>query len=219
MAEGVVHISLRDQMLTDQRRDNDGQINQQQNPTDQIVHSPVLDLLDSERYFQICVPLRKAALKGNLKEVYDILEVHEEILDRSSLLRMAITKGHATILHVAAGAGKTSFVEEMINSNSIQPSNYESTLQLQDLNGNTSFCFAAAAGYVEIAKIMLGKNRNLTAIHGNHGKTPLYMAVMFGQKEMAAYLYEIPGINLNPDERTALFFKSITTGLYGTYHE
>ncbi|KAK0606989.1 hypothetical protein LWI29_007378 [Acer saccharum] len=140
-----------------------------------------------ELYFQICVPLPKAALKGNLKEVYNILRVHEEILNRSSLLRMAITKGHATILHVAAGARQTSFVEEMINS--IQPSDYESTLLLQDNNRNTSFCFAAAVGDVEIAKIMHNKNPNLNlaAIRGNHDKTPLDMAVMFGQKEMATF--------------------------------
>ncbi|KAK1562607.1 hypothetical protein Q3G72_014742 [Acer saccharum] len=141
----------------------------------------------SELYFQICVPLPKAALKGNLKEVYSILRVHEEILNRSSLLRMAITKGHATILHVAAGARQTSFEEEMINS--IQPSDYESTLLLQDNNRNTSFCFAAAVGDVEIAKIMHNKNPNLNlaAIRGNHDKTPLDMAVMFGQKEMATF--------------------------------
>ncbi|KAK1563510.1 hypothetical protein Q3G72_028546 [Acer saccharum] len=175
---------------------------------------PSLELLSGELYFQICVPLYKAALKGNLKEVYNILRVHEEILNRSSLLRMAITKGHATILHVAAGARQTSFVEEMINS--IQPSDYESTLLLQDNNRNTSFCFAAAVGDVEIAKIMHDKNPNLNlaAIRGNHNKTPLDMAVMFGQKEMATFLYDATENILNQDERTALFFSSITTGLY-----
>ncbi|KAK3175709.1 hypothetical protein Dsin_032596 [Dipteronia sinensis] len=130
---------------------------------------------------------------------------------------MAITKGHATILHVAAGARQTSFLEEMINS--IQPSDDESTLLLQDINGSTSFCFAAAAGDVELVKIMLNKNPNLNlaAIRGNHDNTPLYMAVMFGQKEMATFLYDATENILYQDERTALFFKSITTGLYGTY--
>ncbi|KAK1582053.1 hypothetical protein Q3G72_011432 [Acer saccharum] len=158
---------------------------------------PSLELLSNcERYFQICVPLRKAALKGNLKEFYNILRVHEEILDMSSLLRMAITKGYATILHVAAGARQTTFVEEIINS--IQPSD-ESTLLLQDINGNTSFCFAAAAGEVEIAKIMLNKNPNLNqailrdqanAANRKMTQTPLYKDVMFGRKEMASFLYD-----------------------------
>ncbi|KAL5782484.1 hypothetical protein ACOSP7_007513 [Xanthoceras sorbifolium] len=175
--------------------------------------TPSLELLSGERYFPICVPLRKAALKGNLKEVDSILRVHEEILNRSSLLRMAITKGHATILHVAAGARQTTFVEEIIYS--MEP-NDESTLLLRDSNKNTSFCFAAAAGDVEIAKIMLNKNPNLNlaATRGNHDKTPLYMAVMFGQKEMATFLYNATENILIQDERTTLFFKSIATGLY-----
>ncbi|TXG65937.1 hypothetical protein EZV62_007212 [Acer yangbiense] len=130
---------------------------------------------------------------------------------------MAITEGYATILHVAAGARQTTFVEEIINS--IQPSD-ESTLLLQDINGNTSFCFAAAAGEVEIAKIMLNKNPNLNQapLHGNH-RTPLYKAVMFGRKEMASFLYDATA-NANfwkQNELPALFFKSISTGLYGTY--
>ncbi|KAK0602566.1 hypothetical protein LWI29_034815 [Acer saccharum] len=132
----------------------------------------------------------------------------------SSLLRMAITKGYATILHVAAGARQTTFVEEIINS--IQPSD-ESTLLLQDINGNTSFCFAAAAGELEIAKIMLNKNPNLNQapLHGNH-QTPLYKAVMFGRKEMASFLYDATA-NANfwkQNELPALFFMSISTGLY-----
>ncbi|TXG65945.1 hypothetical protein EZV62_007220 [Acer yangbiense] len=180
--------------------------------------SPSLELLSNgERYFQICVPLRKAALKGNLKEFYNILRVHKEILDMSSLLSMAITKGYATILHVAAGARQTTFVEEIINS--IQPGD-ESTLLLQDINGNTSFCFAAAAGEVEIAKIMLNKNPNLNQapLHGNH-QTPLYKAVMFGRKEMASFLYDATS-NANfwkQNELSALFFLSISTGLYVVY--
>ncbi|KAL5852577.1 hypothetical protein ACOSQ3_007695 [Xanthoceras sorbifolium] len=177
--------------------------------------TPSIELLSGERYFSICVPLRKAALRGNLKEVYTILRDHAEILNISSLLRMAITKGHATILHVAAGARQKNFVEKIINS--MEP-NDESTLLLRDSNRNTSFCFAAAAGDVEIANIMLNKDPNLelAAIRGNCDKTPLYMAVMFGQKEMATFLYDETESILIQDElaMAALFFKSIATGLY-----
>ncbi|TXG65934.1 hypothetical protein EZV62_007209 [Acer yangbiense] len=181
---------------------------------------PSLELLSNgERYFQICVPLCKAALKGNLKEFYNILRVHKEILDRSSLLRMAITERNATILHVAAGARQTTFVEEIINS--IQPGD-ESKLLLQDINGNTSFCLAAAAGNVEIAKIMLKKNRNLNRallLGNNLMKTPLYKAVMFGRKDMASFLFDQTAKFLEENELIfkGLFFKSISTGLYGTY--
>ncbi|KAK1583053.1 hypothetical protein Q3G72_020621 [Acer saccharum] len=186
--------------------------------------SPSLELLSNcERYFQICVPLRKAALKGNLKEFYNILRVHGKILvNSSSLLGMAITKGHATILHVAAGARQTTFVKEIINS--IQPS--EEMLLKQNRKGHTSFCFAAAAGDVEIAEIMVKKIPNLNqAILRDQAnrkmtQTPLYKAVMFGRKEMASFLYDDTANfweqnNWEQNELTVLFFMSISTGLYG----
>ncbi|KAI9186534.1 hypothetical protein LWI28_018259 [Acer negundo] len=179
---------------------------------------PCLDLLSNcEQYFQICVPLRKAALKGKFEEYKNILSGHREILDRSSLLRKAITKGHGTILHVAAGARQTAFVEKIINS--INPS--EETLLIQNRKGHTSFCFAAAAGDVEMVKKIPNLNQAILRDQANRKmtQTPLYKAVMFGRKEMASFLYvETENFwnqdNWEQNELTVLFFMSISTGLY-----
>ncbi|KAK0602629.1 hypothetical protein LWI29_035395 [Acer saccharum] len=179
----------------------------------------------SEQYFKTCVPLRKAALKGNFKEFKNILNDQEKRLD-TSLLRMPITKGRATILHVAAGARQKTFVKEIIKS--IEPWDQEmvlETLLIQDPKGQTSFCFAAAAGDVEIAKIMVNRIPNLNkAILRDQAnrrmtQTPLYQAVMFGRKEMASYLYEETENfwkqhGWEQKEINVLFFMSISTDLY-----
>ena len=177
------------------------------------------------------MPLRKAALKGNWKEFKNILNDQEKRLDTSlaTLLRMPITKGRATILHVAAGARQKTFVKEIIKS--IEPWDQEmvlETLLIQDPKGQTSFCFAAAAGDVEIAKIMVNRIPNLNkAILRDQAnrrmtQTPLYQAVMFGRKEMASYLYEETENfwkqhGWEQKEINVLFFMSISTDLYGKY--
>ncbi|KAL9319257.1 hypothetical protein ACSQ67_015774 [Phaseolus vulgaris] len=107
---------------------------------------PLLHLVSTQeakgRYLSQCVPLHKAALKGDWKEARKILDQDWE------LLTSAITKGWATVLHIAVGANHVHFVEELLNL--MQPDE----LELLDFKGNTAFCFAAAVGNVQIAEMM-----------------------------------------------------------------
>ncbi|TXG71898.1 hypothetical protein EZV62_000477 [Acer yangbiense] len=204
MAEGDVIISLEDLIWNAEQRDNDGQNNQLQNPT-KIVHSPELLLLDSDnrsRYHDIAVKLQSAAVKGNKKEVGEFLR------NDPSMIRWAITRGHETLLHVATGAKQTALVKMIMGH--IETND----LMLQDRNGNTAFCFAAAVGATKIAEMMLDRNRRLATFRGSQNKTPLYMAVLFGQKKMAEKLYTTTLPLLKPREQIAIFFKSIDNGLY-----
>ncbi|KAK7355118.1 hypothetical protein VNO80_14363 [Phaseolus coccineus] len=74
---------------------------------------PLLHLVSTQeakgRYLSECVPLHKAALKGDWKEARKILDQDWE------LLTSAITKGWATVLHIAVGANHVHFVEELLN--------------------------------------------------------------------------------------------------------
>ncbi|XP_068309709.1 uncharacterized protein [Pyrus communis] len=54
----------------------------------------------------------------------------------------------------------------------------EEDLALHDIKGNTALSFAAAAGIVEIAEILIRKNRFLPTIPSGEGMTPLYMAIL-----------------------------------------
>ncbi|KAK3175708.1 hypothetical protein Dsin_032595 [Dipteronia sinensis] len=208
MTEENFYISIGELMRNQQQRDDDGQNHQHQNPT-QIGHQPNLYLLnrtdDRNQYHHIAVKLQRAAVLGKEKEVVKFLK---EV--GPSMLKWAITRGHETLLHVATGAKQTALVEMIIGHME------DGDLMLQDRNGNTAFCFAAAVGATKIAEMMLQKNGSLATRRGSQNKTPLYMAVLFGKRKMAEKLYnnQILRDDLTVDDKTDIFFKSIDTGLY-----
>jgi len=124
-------------------------------------------------------------------------------------LETAITKGWATVLHVAVGANHERFVEELVKEMSREH------LELQDDKGNTAFCFAAAVGNVHIAEIMRRKNESLPTIRGGLGVTPLHLAVLQGRTEMAEYLFDKTEEILCDDDWNTLFLICVNSGLYG----
>ena len=127
------------------------------------------------------------------------------------LINAAITKGWGTLLHVAAGANRVDFVQELVKLLD------EYDLELQDVNGNTAFCFAAAVGNVRITSIMMDKNDFLPKIRGGRGVTPLHMAALQGRTEMAWFLYPLTINTFQYVDWVILFFISIDSGLYGKY--
>ena len=128
------------------------------------------------------------------------------------LLTAAITKGWATVLHVAVGANHFHFVEELVKLMSRED------LELQDSLENTAFCFAAAVGNVQIAEIMRKKNESLPTIRGGRGAvTPLHLAVLQGRSEMAEYLFPKSLEVLEEGDWNSLFLICINSGLYGKH--
>ncbi|KAI9196042.1 hypothetical protein LWI28_020472 [Acer negundo] len=181
--------------------------NQNHVPTYQL-HLPDRSLLPNEsnnrdQYRLKCVPLQKAALTGNLLEAIPLLGDVPRWM-----LRTAIREGDQTVLHVATGARQVGFVEEIVKL--MEPDD----LKLQDRNGNTSFCFAAAAGSLEIAKLMLDKTPDLLTLRGGDNMLPLYMAALFGRTEMTKFLYDETKSHLTDRDLSDLFFTSINTDLY-----
>ncbi|KAL5577505.1 hypothetical protein UlMin_019204 [Ulmus minor] len=102
-----------------------------------------------KEFLETCVPLYKAALKGDWENAERIIGKDRTILSAS------ITEGWHTALHLAAGTRNVQFVEDLVKIVN------KEELELQDQKGNTPFCFAAAAGDVQIAEIMIRKNENL----------------------------------------------------------
>ncbi|KAK2646879.1 hypothetical protein Ddye_022074 [Dipteronia dyeriana] len=189
-----------------------------QAPQNQQNHAPIyqLNLPDRsllpsqsenrDQYRLKCLPLKKFALAGNFNEAQPLLG--DESDDHLSMLRTAITEMDQTVLHVATGARQVGFVEEIIK---LMESD---DLKLQDRNGNTAFCFAAAVGSIEIVKLMLDKNPDLLTLRGADNKVPLYMAALFGKTEMAKFLYDSTESQLTDQVEADLFFKCINTYLY-----
>ncbi|CAJ1967460.1 unnamed protein product [Sphenostylis stenocarpa] len=154
------------------------------------------------RYLSQCVPLYNAALKGDWKKATIILDQDWK------LLTSAITKGWATVLHIAVGANHVHFVEELLKL--MQPDE----LELQDFKGNTAFCFAAAVGNVQIAEMMERKNESLPTIRGGGALTPLHLAVLQGRSEMAWHLFPKTKQIFEEVDWTSIFFICINCGLY-----
>ncbi|KAK0607052.1 hypothetical protein LWI29_008463 [Acer saccharum] len=138
------------------------------------------------------------ALTGNFKEAKPLLG--DESDDHLSMLCTTITEVDETILHVATRARQVGFVEEIIKL--MEPED----LKLQDRNGNTAFCFATAAGSIEIVKLMLDKNLDLLTLRGADNKVPLYMVALFGRTEMANFLYDGTESQLTDQDEDGLFF-------------
>ncbi|XP_062016268.1 ankyrin repeat-containing protein At5g02620-like isoform X2 [Rosa rugosa] len=155
-----------------------------------------------EQYLKTCVALYKYALKGDW-------EAAERILKKDTkLLRASISRGCETVLHVAAGARRIHFVEKLISMMNVED------LALQDVNGNTALCIAAAAGSLDIVQILIQKNKSLLSIRGGKDMTPAYMAVVLGQSEMAWHLYAESNTMLEKTDRENLFFSCINNCLY-----
>ncbi|XP_044469967.1 uncharacterized protein LOC123199153 [Mangifera indica] len=171
---------------------------------------PSLILLDEPNKVkhQLRLDLLKAALEGDTEEAERLINDNSSM----SLSSAAITEGQETIFHVAAGAKQTDFVEKMIKL----MANYND-LKLQNEKGNTAFCFAVMAGSISVAEKMLEKDYSLLEIRGGEQLTPLYLAALFGQRDMALFLYRQHYKNkgiLTGEDKKQIFFASIDTTLY-----
>lgn len=160
-------------------------------------------LISSGQFLHKCVPLYKAALKGDWNAAKCMIDAD------SRLLKGAITKDWGTLLHAVAGSKHVHFVEELIKL--LDP--YD--LELQNYNGNTAFCYAAASGNLKIAAMMIKENAYLPHIRGGEEMTPLYMAALQGRSDMARYLYTLTIDIFEEKDWNTLFFVCVKNGLPG----
>ncbi|GJX22344.1 ankyrin repeat-containing domain, PGG domain protein [Tanacetum coccineum] len=135
-----------------------------------------------KNYFEYGAPLYEASIQGNRKAAEAILEKKPE------LVRYAITENGETALHVAVFANRSKqvveFVENLVDKMTLDD------MELVNKNHNTALYLAAAAGNLEMVKILAEKNEALLKIPGHHGTMmPLYAAAMFGANEVVSYLY------------------------------
>ncbi|PNX76824.1 ankyrin repeat-containing protein, partial [Trifolium pratense] len=138
----------------------------------------------NKRFLKLCVPLHKLALKGNWPGAKLILDKEER------LKHAAIARGWPTVLHIAAGANHIHFVKELLEILD------DNEIELQDIKGNTAFCFAAAAGNMEIVDLMRERIGHLPTKRGGNGYTPIQFAA------------------LQDEDWNLLFFACIRTGIY-----
>ncbi|CAL5408895.1 unnamed protein product [Camellia sinensis] len=167
----------------------------QNGPEIQIVTSPHLiapscDLLSREardQYLVICLPLYQAALKGDWKAANGVIEIFPTVIPSS------ITKGVGNCTSHCSSREAHSLYS----------------------NGNTALCFAAAAGTVRIAEVMINKNEHLPMIRGSQGMTPLYMAALLGHSDMVWYLYQkAKSEDLSDEDQIGILNTCVSTDFY-----
>ncbi|KAK7413005.1 hypothetical protein VNO78_04817 [Psophocarpus tetragonolobus] len=164
---------------------------------------PSLHILENRKeYLEKCIPLYKLALRGDWNGARGMIDAD------TSLLNAAITKDWNTLLHVVAGTEHVQFVTQLVEL--LSPGD----LELQTVNGNTAFCYAAASGNLNNADMMIKKNAGLPKIRGAEQATPLYMAVLQGKGDMAKYLYDLTTDILEEYDWTILFFQCIKNEFY-----
>ncbi|VYS68373.1 unnamed protein product [Arabidopsis thaliana] len=149
------------------------------------------------------VQLYQAALKGDWKAANGI------IIEQKDIIYQKITSKSETVLHIAVAAKHEGFVRNLLGS-------LESNdLALRNVDGNTALCFAAASGVVEIAKMLIEKNKDLPMIRGGGETTPIHMAALFGHGEMVKYLYKNTRFReFNDEEFVNLFHAVISADIY-----
>lgn len=158
-----------------------------------------------KKFVNLCIPIHKLALEGNWPAAKSLID------EENKLKNAAITNGWPTLLHIAAGANHIEFVKQLLKMLN------DRDLELQDINGNTAFCFAAAAGNIEIVNLMLERNTMLPKIRGKNGYTPLQYAALQGRYKMAWHLYDKTIECFQDNDWDSLFFLCIYTGIYGKY--
>ncbi|KAI8000789.1 Ankyrin repeat-containing protein NPR4 [Camellia lanceoleosa] len=149
------------------------------------------------------VPLYQAALSGDWEKAKEFIRLHP------SALSARITKGQETVLHIAAGARQTKFVEELVKLMDMKD------LELQNKHDNTALCFAAASGNKRIAEVMVKKNINLPAVRGSKGLTALHMAALLGHRDMVLFLCSVTrDEDLTKEDFIGLLVATISSDLY-----
>ncbi|KAI3784505.1 hypothetical protein L1987_43604 [Smallanthus sonchifolius] len=173
---------------------------------------PLPELLNGprEEYIKVGIPLYEASIKGDWKSAKPIID------QKPDLVRCSITENCETALHIAASANKTKSMHDFVKNLVENMTNED--LELQNNSSNTALCLAAAAGNVEMVKILLNKNSALLQIPGSQQMMPLYMAALFGDHAMVEYIYnksnELRDDGWNPQNRGWLLLKCVEADLF-----
>ncbi|KAL5583518.1 hypothetical protein UlMin_015960, partial [Ulmus minor] len=108
----------------------------------------------------------------------------ELLLDSNHKLAKArIPSSQNTVLHLASLAGEVNIVKRLVDLMVPQD------LEIKDKDGYTALAKASIKGNKRIAQYMVQKHKPLVSIPTGTKLLPVVIAMMYGNKEMARYLY------------------------------
>ncbi|XXG78984.1 hypothetical protein AAC387_Pa09g0148 [Persea americana] len=127
--------------------------------------------------------LHKAAIRGDVTSLRDLLQRDEHILDGVGVgVGVGVMVMHDPIpnknpLHVAAQFGHVDFAQEILN----RKPEYAHKLNSQ---GQSPLHLASGAGHVEVVKLLVEKDAGVCFICDKRGGTPLHVAARKGRLEV-----------------------------------
>lgn len=128
------------------------------------------------------------------------------------MIRIPLTVGGDTALHVAVTKRNTNFVKNLVTSEHMTPLD----LEIRNADGNTAFGMAVITGNNDVLETMMEKNENLPVIPGQDGMLPVHLAALFGYHKIAQDLSsKMLHQNLDFNHIQRLFFMAINSSLYG----
>ena len=144
-------------------------------------------------------------------------EAAKEILDKNQeLVRFSVNGNNETALHVAVSRGHTKFVENLMSLMEAKD------LELQDNSSYTALCIAVTNGDVEMAKLLVQKNKALVHIPNSHGIMPLQLAASSRKSDMLNFLYEssqnLQGDFWTPENRSSFLLACVEADFFGMYY-
>ena len=94
-------------------------------------------------------------------------------------------------------------------------------LKLQNIYGKTALFISAEAGNVQMAKMMVDKDKELLNIPDSQGRIPLSVAALRGKRDMVTYLYasseKMKDSPWTHENRECVFVNCIGANLFGKY--
>lgn len=157
-----------------------------------------------ENYNKICVPLNRAALKGDWQAAEKIILKYPEVV------RMSITQKEETVLHIVASTKHIHFAEMLVKLMK------DEDLELQNGEGATALCLAVAST-VQMVDVLLKRNKGLLKIR-KKGDLPFLCAVLSGDKRMVEHIYsktDLVDHKWNYPDRKRILDSCLAFGLLG----
>ncbi|KAK2991140.1 hypothetical protein RJ640_029433 [Escallonia rubra] len=141
---------------------------------------------DSSPLGRIKDELFQSAMKGDWKEVVKIYKAHPEVHKEK------ITKSGDTVLHIAVLDGQESKVHKLVELIREKGVTREA-LGVANVRGNTPLHLAASVGSVSMCECIADGNASLIGDRNGDGETPLFLAVLHGNKDAFLCLSRICG--------------------------
>jgi len=133
--------------------------------------------------------------------------------------KVIINESRGTALHVAVNDGNVELVsilvEAILRHEGRGKLRDDSALRSTNERGNTPLHLAASRGFIGMCKFIIGENgerKDLIRVRNKKRETPIFKAVLTGQRKAFLYLYDVSkdlDVSLTNDHEDTILHKSI----------